>query len=137
MMSTRDVPSHLDLSVLPPPPQRCNVRSLSIAECRLIPQSGQVIAVFSFYGSRYTLRNMRFVVECDLERTHTICHKKLTPEIIIAAIAGFESQKLSIDGQIAELRQMLDGRGNSRSASPTEAEAPTGQRRKSQCRRPT
>ena len=56
--------------------------------------------------------------------------QKLTLEIIIAAIAGFESQKLSIDGQIAELRQMLDGRGNSKSAPPTEAEAPTGQQRK-------
>jgi len=34
---------------------------------------------------------------------------KLTSEIIAAAIEGFESQKRHIDGQIAELRQMLDG----------------------------
>jgi hypothetical protein len=35
--------------------------------------------------------------------------QKLTPEIILAAIAGFESQKIHIDSQIAELRSMLDG----------------------------
>jgi hypothetical protein len=34
---------------------------------------------------------------------------KLTLEIINAAIEGFESQKRRIDGQIAELRTMLDG----------------------------
>src|SRR3954451_10130277 len=35
--------------------------------------------------------------------------QKLSPEIINAAIAGFESQKTHIDSQIAELRSMLDG----------------------------
>ena len=34
---------------------------------------------------------------------------KLTPEIITAAIAGFEQQKVRIDSQIAELRAMLPG----------------------------
>jgi hypothetical protein len=34
---------------------------------------------------------------------------KLTNEIIIAAIQGFEFQKTSIDGKIAELRAMLPG----------------------------
>ena len=34
---------------------------------------------------------------------------KLTPEIITAAIAGFEQQKTRIDAQIAELRAMLPG----------------------------
>ena len=34
---------------------------------------------------------------------------KLTPEIINAAIAGFEQQKARIDAQIADLRAMLDG----------------------------
>ena len=34
---------------------------------------------------------------------------KVSNEIITAAIEGFESQKHRIDGQIAELRQMLDG----------------------------
>jgi hypothetical protein len=34
---------------------------------------------------------------------------KLTPEIIIAAIEGFEAQKLRIDSQISELRAMLPG----------------------------
>jgi len=34
---------------------------------------------------------------------------KLTPEIITAAILGFEHQKTQIDNQIAELRSMLTG----------------------------
>ena len=34
---------------------------------------------------------------------------KLTPVIIYAAIAGFETQKRQIDTQIAELRGLLDG----------------------------
>src|ERR1035437_1870535 len=42
---------------------------------------------------------------------------KLTPEIINAAIGGFEQQKLHIDTQIAELRAMLPG-GPATSASP-------------------
>jgi hypothetical protein len=35
--------------------------------------------------------------------------QKLTPEIIHAAIEGFESQKRRIDSQIEELRQLLNG----------------------------
>ena len=35
--------------------------------------------------------------------------QKLTPEIIEAAINGFEAQKQRIDGQIAELRAILSG----------------------------
>src|SRR5216683_1220004 len=35
--------------------------------------------------------------------------QKLTPEIITAAIEGFEAQKVRLDTQIADLRQMLDG----------------------------
>jgi hypothetical protein len=52
---------------------------------------------------------------------------KLTNEIIIAAITGFESQKTRIDAQIAELRAMLDG------DRPEPADAPEdkkGKRRK-------
>jgi hypothetical protein len=52
---------------------------------------------------------------------------RLTPEIINAAIGGFEQQKLHIDAQIAGLRAMLTG-------TPTEtvaaSEAPKGKRRK-------
>jgi hypothetical protein len=33
---------------------------------------------------------------------------KLTPEIVTAAIEGFEAQKKRLDDQIAELRQMLN-----------------------------
>jgi len=35
--------------------------------------------------------------------------QKLSPEIVQAAIEGFEAQKSRIDAQIAQLRQMLDG----------------------------
>ena len=44
-----------------------------------------------------------------------------------AAIEGFESQKQRIDGQIAELRQMLNGDLVKPTATP---EAPTGKRKK-------
>ena len=53
--------------------------------------------------------------------------KKLKPEIITAAIEGFESQKRSIDAQIAGLRQMLSG-GPAESA--TAPETAKRQRRK-------
>jgi hypothetical protein len=48
--------------------------------------------------------------------------QKLTPEIINAAILGFEEQKRHIDTQIAELRAMLDG--GTKTAPATEPEAP-------------
>jgi len=47
---------------------------------------------------------------------------KLTPEIINAAILGFEGQKRHIDSQIAELRMMLSG-GPAESAATPEAPA--------------
>ena len=37
--------------------------------------------------------------------------QRLTPEMIAAAILGFEEQKRHINSQIGELRAMLDGRG--------------------------
>ena len=52
---------------------------------------------------------------------------KLTNEIIIAAITGFEAQKTRIDVQIAELRAMLDGERTEPAAAP---EVPKGKRRK-------
>jgi len=52
---------------------------------------------------------------------------KLKPEILVAAIEGFEAQKKSIDAQIAELRQMLSG-GPAESA--TKPETPKRKRRK-------
>jgi hypothetical protein len=53
--------------------------------------------------------------------------QNLTPEIIAAAIIGFEQQKLHIDTQIAELRSLLTGGP----AEPTAAApgAPTRKRR--------
>jgi hypothetical protein len=52
---------------------------------------------------------------------------KLTPEIIIAAIVGFEQQKLHIDAKIAKLHSLLTGGA----AEPTAAApgAPTRKRR--------
>jgi hypothetical protein len=52
---------------------------------------------------------------------------KLTPEIINAAILGFEQQKVRIDAEIAELRAMLPGGRPEPVAKP---EAPRGKRRK-------
>ena len=44
--------------------------------------------------------------------------KRQRREIIEAAIAGFEGQKQKIDGQIAELRDMLNGVGSNSAAQP-------------------
>lgn len=52
---------------------------------------------------------------------------KLTAEILIAAIEGFERQKLRIGAQIAELRAMLPGGRVEPTATP---EAPQRKRRK-------
>ncbi len=52
---------------------------------------------------------------------------KLSPEIITAAIEGFESQKTRIDDQIAELRALLNVGSNETAATP---EPPTGKRKK-------
>jgi hypothetical protein len=52
---------------------------------------------------------------------------KLTPEIINAAIGGFEQQKTHIDAQIAELRSLLTGGPGEPAATP---EPTKGKRRK-------
>lgn len=52
---------------------------------------------------------------------------KLTNEIILAAIGGFESQKKQIDSQITGLRQMLNG---GRTESVAEPEMPLRKRKK-------
>src|SRR5450755_275452 len=44
--------------------------------------------------------------------------QKLTPEIITAAIAGFESQKSQIDSKISELRSMLAGDSTESATTP-------------------
>ncbi len=46
---------------------------------------------------------------------------KLNPEIISAAIAGFEAQKRRIDEQITELRQMLNPAARDGAAPPAPA----------------
>src|ERR1035437_1066597 len=48
---------------------------------------------------------------------------KLTPEIINAAVEGFEQQKLRIDAQIAELRAMLTGTPTEPAAAPESLKA--------------
>ena len=52
---------------------------------------------------------------------------KLTNEIIVAAIEGYESQKTRIDVQIAELKALLSGGPIETAATP---EAPTRKRKK-------
>jgi hypothetical protein len=44
---------------------------------------------------------------------------KLTPEILTAALAGYEEQKNRIDGQIAGLRQLLGSSATDGAASET------------------
>ena len=51
---------------------------------------------------------------------------KLNPEIIAAAIEGFENQKNRLDAQISELRAMLNGRRTESAA----AEPPKRKRRR-------
>jgi len=53
--------------------------------------------------------------------------QKLSPQIISAAIAGFEQQKIEIDKQIAELRSMLTGSAETATITP---EATPGKRKK-------
>ena len=53
--------------------------------------------------------------------------RKLSHEVILAAIEGFESQKKKIDSQVAELRAMLNGH---RTESATTAETPARKRKK-------
>src|ERR1017187_3460013 len=53
--------------------------------------------------------------------------QKLTPEIITAAILGFEEQKRHIDSKIAELGAMLPGGPGETASTP---EAPARKRRK-------
>jgi hypothetical protein len=52
---------------------------------------------------------------------------KLSNEVILAAIEGFQSQKKQIDTQIAELRQLLNG---NRTASVAEPATPVRKRKK-------
>ena len=53
---------------------------------------------------------------------------RLTPEVINAAIMGFEEQKVRIDAQIGELRAMLEG--GTRPAPADTPQAPTAKRKK-------
>src|SRR3954452_2317097 len=55
----------------------------------------------------------------------------LTPEIIQAAIDGFEAQKARIDTQIAELRGMLTGTPATGAAPPAEPKRDKGRRKMS------
>ena len=50
--------------------------------------------------------------------------QKLTPEIITAAIAGFEAQKIHLDSQIAELRSILTGESTESATIPSETSKP-------------
>ena len=53
---------------------------------------------------------------------------KLTPDILAAALIGFEAQKNQLDAQISEIRGMLDGGAHSGPAAPTETTKPRKKR---------
>ena len=55
---------------------------------------------------------------CEYCEKLTMPTPKLTNEILTAAIQGFEFQKTSIDGKIAELRAMLPGGPGPTAAAP-------------------
>ena len=55
--------------------------------------------------------------------------QKLNRELLIAAIDGFEFQKLRIDAQIAEIQHLLDGESPTKSEAP-KSEAPKSGRKK-------
>jgi hypothetical protein len=57
--------------------------------------------------------------------------KKLSDDLISAAIEGFEAQKRRLDEQIQELRAMLPRNGVSRTASSEPARGPRKRRRMS------
>jgi hypothetical protein len=61
--------------------------------------------------------------------------QKLTREIIIAAISGFQGQKVLLDRQIAELQSMLDGDGRSEPAATLSAIAKPRKKRSAAVRR--
>lgn len=63
----------------------------------------------------------------ELQETNTYMPPKLTNEIIVAAIAGYESRKAQIDQQIAELRSLLTG---VRAESAAKAEGTRPKRKK-------
>jgi hypothetical protein len=50
--------------------------------------------------------------------------KRLTSQIIEAAIKGYQAQKAEIDSQIADLRSMLDGGSKEAAATPSETGRP-------------
>jgi hypothetical protein len=56
--------------------------------------------------------------------------QKLSPEIITAAIAGFEAQKRHIDSKITELRNMLDNRHAAAEAPKRKRRIPAASRRR-------
>jgi hypothetical protein len=58
------------------------------------------------------------------ESDHNMPSPKLTPEVVNAAILGFEQQKLRIDAQIAELRAILPGAQAETSSKPEPATGP-------------
>ncbi len=52
--------------------------------------------------------------------------QRLTPEIIIAAIAGFEVQKTQIEAKISDIKRLLDG--GTGTTAPTETAQPRKKR---------
>jgi hypothetical protein len=62
-----------------------------------------------------------------LEEFQTEMPTRLSPELLTAAIEGFEEQKRHLDSRINELRAMLSGGTAKPTATP---EAPTGKRKK-------
>jgi hypothetical protein len=72
--------------------------------------------------------SMRVLSQKPLNRENAMS-PKLSPEIITAAIDGFEAQKTRIDAQIAELRAFLSGGPTKPAAAETTKPLPRGKRK--------
>jgi len=77
---------------------------------------------------------VRFCVKIGVSEEHMPV-SKLNRTVIEAAIVGFEQQKIQIDSQIAELRQMLNGSSAGTAATPEPATKPKRRKRSLAVRR--
>jgi hypothetical protein len=73
------------------------------------PQATSPTSSFNLVTSALSVRahKTRIVSECGKTERRDMPTPKLTNELVIAAIKGFEEQKRDIDAQIAELRAFL------------------------------
>src|ERR1017187_903695 len=95
--------------------------------CRVYPEKEVGLLQTSWGATHHRCRRLESSLKGKRGTRSYMPTNKLTPEIINAAVEGFEQQKLRIDAQIAELRAMFHGGPTATAATP---ELPKGKRRK-------